>query len=1050
MFRARVNCVIINHLRSFSAQAKKVIHFSLLNSILAQPDSIKRQNIFQATAADFNEEAFEESWKAAKPYESIPGPSAVNLIRSFIIPGGRFNAKPFSYVNRTLSADHGPIFKLRGLFGKRDIIVVQDPKDFEIVFRTEGQFPMRRGFDGLTYYRKVYRKEHYKSSAGLVNEQGQDWWDLRHKVNGVMMKPQVTKGYISGVDEVSSDFVRKIHNLRDENLETPADLIYQLNLWALESIAYITMSARLGLLTEKPDESIDRFTKNLKELFHLMAELDFQPSIWKVYKTPKFNRFMQVMDEIHEVVSRLAEKGLRKLKENQAKGENNAGEKSVLEKLYEIDEKVAVLMALDSLMAGVDTTAVGAFSVIYQLAKNTEKQDILREELLQILPDKDTPLTTENMSNLPYLRACLKEAFRLMPVIIGNIRSSGQKIVLKGYQIPKETDIMMFTYDLQKDGKFFPDPNVFLPERWLRSEEKHENYNPFSYLPFGFGSRNCVGRRFAEMEIESLVTRLVRNYHLEWHHPEPIIEETAVNMPTGDLKLLIFAAKYIKTECVILDATTPSNANDEVVEESWKTAKSFASIPGPSTFGFLKNFIPGGKYSNVSFVVVNKELKEQFGDIYRIKGVFGRNDAIILHDPKDHEVVFRTEGSYPRRPGFDSIKHYRKVLRKQQYSYSVGLLTEQGQGWWDLRHKVNGVMMKPQVTKGYTSAVDEVTRDFVKKLHNMRDSQLEVPADFFYHTNLWALESIAYVTLNMRLGLLSDTPDDNIGKFMDNLKVLFQLLFELDFQPSMWKVYKTPKFNRFMQVMDELHGIIKTLVDKGVQNLKDTTAGGEANAKERAVLAKLYEIDKDVAVLMALDALLAGVDTTSSGAFSVLYQLAKNPEKQNVLREEFLKFLPEKDTPLTTENMSNVPYLRACMKEAFRLMPVIPGNIRSTGKNIVLKGYQIPKDTDMFMLNELNHKDEKYFPDPNTFLPERWLRSEEKHENYNPFAYLPFGFGSRNCVGRRFAEMEIESLVTRLVRNYHLEWHHPPPGIKAHSINMPDGDLKLRLRDFQS
>lgn len=75
----------------------------------------------------------------------------------------------------------------------------------------------------------------------------------------------------------------------------------------------------------------------------------------------------------------------------------------------------------------------------------------------------------------------------------------------------------------------------------------------------------------------------------------------------------------------------------------------------------------------------------------------------------------------------------------------------------------------------------------------------------------------------------------------------------------------------------------------------------------------------------------------------VLYNLAVNPEKQAILRKELLEILPEKDSKLTTENMKNMPYLRACIKEAFRVMPVVPGNLRTSGQDIVIKDYKIPK-----------------------------------------------------------------------------------------------------------
>lgn len=83
---------------------------------------------------------------------------------------------------------------------------------------------------------------------------------------------------------------------------------------------------------------------------------------------------------------------------------------------------------------------------------------------------------------------------------------------------------------------------------------------------------------------------------------------------------------------------------------------------------------------------------------------------------------------------------------------------------------------------------------------------------------------------------------------------------------------------------------------------------------------------------------------TSSALLGTLYCLAKNPEKQEKLRQELLILLPEKDSVLCPEKLKNLPYLRAVMKEGLRKYSPAPANIRKTGQNLVLQGYQVPKD----------------------------------------------------------------------------------------------------------
>jgi cytochrome P450 len=66
----------------------------------------------------------------------------------------------------------------------------------------------------------------------------------------------------------------------------------------------------------------------------------------------------------------------------------------------------------------------------------------------------------------------------------------------------------------------------------------------------------------------------------------------------------------------------------------------------------------------------------------------------------------------------------------------------------------------------------------------------------------------------------------------------------------------------------------------------------------------------------------------------------------------------------------------------------------------------------------------------------------------HPFTYLPFGFGSRMCIGRRFAELEVEVLTARILKSFKIEWHHEDLKTKSVTINMPDGPLKYRLIDI--
>lgn len=106
------------------------------------------------------------------------------------------------------------------------------------------------------------------------------------------------------------------------------------------------------------------------------------------------------------------------------------------------------------------------------------------------------------------------------------------------------------------------------------------------------------------------------------------------------------------------------------------------------------------------------------------------------------------------------------------------------------------------------------------------------------------------------------------------------------------------------------------------------------------------------------------------------------------------------------------------------------------------------------MSNMLIQKDEKYYEKATEFIPERWLKIPDAEitikpaKSTNPFVYLPFGFGPRTCIGRRLAELEMEAITSRMIRNFKIEWHYPDMKFASKMLNIPVGDIKFRFIDL--
>lgn len=151
------------------------------------------------------------------------------------------------------------------------------------------------------------------------------------------------------------------------------------------------------------------------------------------------------------------------------------------------------------------------------------------------------------MRNMPYLRAVIKESMRVLSVVIGTGRKLAKDVVLSGYHVPKDTHVIMPTLFELASPKQYPQPSKFIPERWLRDNNDHQcplakNAHPFTFTPFGFGSRMCVGKRIADLEMEVLIANVIRNFKLEWSYPDIKINYTFVNIPNSEMKFKVFDA----------------------------------------------------------------------------------------------------------------------------------------------------------------------------------------------------------------------------------------------------------------------------------------------------------------------------------------------------------------------------------------------------------------------------------------------------------------------------------------------------------------------------
>lgn len=154
------------------------------------------------------------------------------------------------------------------------------------------------------------------------------------------------------------------------------------------------------------------------------------------------------------------------------------------------------------------------------------------------------------------------------------------------------------------------------------------------------------------------------------------------------------------------------------------------------------------------------------------------------------------------------------------------------------------------------------------------------------------------------------------------------------------------------------------------------------------------------------------------------YELVKNPEIQKKLQEEIDQVNQKLNgKEINYEELQKMKYLDQVVSEALRMWPAAPMIDRQCSKTFMLeydgKKLEFEAGKNFYMLIYGIHHDEKYFPNPEQFDPDRF--SEENKNKINRDAYIPFGVGPRNCVGSRFALMEMKAIFYALLLEFNFE-----------------------------
>lgn len=445
--------------------------------------------------------------------KQIKGPESPILLQRI---QGVFNL--FKFLNNC-EKKYGDIFTTNcfSFYGDKPIVIVSDPEAIKQLFNQK-----EKVLEAPAWTNAIFK--HQLGEKSLILKDG-----ISHqKQRNLLMPPthkndlliygnliyQITQG-ITNKLKVGQEFI-----VRDLTEEITMDVI-------LKVVFGISTAANYEKLKKLMTSWLNFTSSPLTSSFLLFPILQKdlgKLSPWGFYMNLRREINNLLMDEI-----KIRRKNLKKNSDNLLslimRAEYENGEKMTDEELRD--------NLLTLLVAGHETTSTALAWAFYWIEKLTE----VKEKLLQEINTASKNINPIEISRLPYLSAVCQETLRIYPVIALTFpRVTTKSIELNGYKIDKNTLILPSIYSIHHREDLYPNSFEFRPERFL-----NRKYSPYEFLPFGIGSRQCLGQIFALFEMKIILATILFNYQflLKEKFPVTPTRRGLLFAPKGGIKMIL-------------------------------------------------------------------------------------------------------------------------------------------------------------------------------------------------------------------------------------------------------------------------------------------------------------------------------------------------------------------------------------------------------------------------------------------------------------------------------------------------------------------------------
>jgi cytochrome P450 len=423
-----------------------------------------------------------------------------------------------------------------------------------------------------------------------------------------------------------------------------------------------------------------------------------------------------------------------------------------------------------------------------------------------------------------------------------------------------------------------------------------------------------------------------------------------------------------------------------------------------------------------------RERFERYGDIY-CAPFLGRDVIVLRHPEHLHEVLVAQASKFEKPSEGLTARQLQRLLGQ-------GLLNSNGELWRRQRRLIQPAFRRERLEE-YSGLILEHTE---RMLDGWQDG-----------ARINASREMMELTLRIVSKALFDhRVTDETDRVATAMRVLRQSFGGIDALLPEW--LPLPSRRRTLTALADMDAMIYELIDarlfartpEGVlrhgsgRDLLSTLAAARADEVNDGEGMSRRQLRDELVTLF-----LAGHETTSHALSWTWHLLSIHPEVEQRLHDELTRVLQGRAP--TWSDLEHLPYAEQVLSESMRLYPPAYVLARVANADSVIGGYTIKPGTDVVMWTYLTHHDARWFPDPERFDPERF--SATRRKDIPQCAYVPFGAGTRTCIGKQFALMEALLILTRAAQRFRLS---AAPGSSVErdmSVTLaPKGGLPMRVR----